>query len=56
MVVRILGYSVFDKQLEPFNVMEDCQCLPACTAITYESKTVEFVKNWTTNSTNLKTL
>ncbi|VVC45170.1 Epithelial sodium channel [Cinara cedri] len=49
-----IGYSIFDKQLKKLNNMDGCECLPACMDIRYDYETVEFFRNWTTNSTSLK--
>lgn len=53
--VYFLGYSIFDKQMNRFDHLNDinnnrCKCLPACTHILYNYETVELFKNWTSNS------
>ncbi|XP_060876363.1 pickpocket protein 28-like isoform X1 [Metopolophium dirhodum] len=49
-----IGYSIFKKTLNMSNNIKGCNCLPSCTSIQYEYETVEFFRNWTTNSTKPK--
>lgn len=48
----VSGYSVFDKEVKEYNTIADCKCLPACKDIVYHYEAVEFLRNWTINSTN----
>ncbi|KAF0751167.1 pickpocket protein 28-like, partial [Aphis craccivora] len=49
-----IGYSIFKKRLNMSINIKSCNCLPSCTNVLYEYETVEFYRNWTTNSTKPK--